>query len=129
MCSLIHALKHLPITGVGINQTKYGNATRFGKKADKKDFEETYEFELAVPPMLADKSQEAQTAFLKELLKGATQKYHVTRQGRPALGMQRVLQQKFLDAPAQSGRGNQAHAEGPPGVHRRVHRRSTAIIA
>jgi hypothetical protein len=68
VCSLLHALKHEPVVGVGINQTDYGEATRFGKEADKKDFEETYEFELAAPPMLADKTQEEQKVFLQVLL-------------------------------------------------------------
>jgi REP element-mobilizing transposase RayT len=100
VCSLLYVLNHQPFVGVGINQTKYGDATRFGKEAHKKDFEETYEFELAAPPMLADKTQEEQTAFLKELLKAATKEYHAKRKGKPALGMQTILQQNYFDSPS-----------------------------
>jgi REP element-mobilizing transposase RayT len=82
-----------------LNQTKLHNATRRGQKVDESKFIEGWEFELAVPPMLAQKSKPERVAFIEELLTSAEREYRANRENKPALGVEKILEQRPLDRP------------------------------
>ena len=82
-----------------LNRTKLHNATRRGQKVDPSKFMEVWKFELAVPPMLADKSDAERATFIKELVKSAERKHRVDRENKPALGLDGILYQSPLDRP------------------------------
>ena len=99
LSSLGFALENKPLKITGINRTKYNDAMRFGKRANPKDYEETYSFKVSTPPMLQGKTRARQNSFITELLKGAAQKYKKDRLYKPALGMRRVMKQRFTNRP------------------------------
>jgi hypothetical protein len=102
--SFEYMMEQKPIVATGLNLTKYNDAKRHGRDADKKDFEESYSFELATPPMLQDKPAKERMAFIKELMTSAMAKYKKDRLYKPALGMKKILQQNPFDKPKKSRR-------------------------
>ncbi|MBN2670684.1 MAG: transposase [Deltaproteobacteria bacterium] len=100
--SVPHALNNSPITGKGLNRTKYGDKNRHNKNVKKKDFEEHFEFKLTVPPFLDGKDTSERLTFIQSLLKSGTVEYRKARLNKPALGMHKVLKQSFQDRPKSS---------------------------
>lgn len=102
------ALENRSVTGSGLNETDYGNATRHNRKASKKDHEETYTFALATLPMLEGKSEMEQLSFLSTIIEDAAKS--VNKQSaadsstRPVMGMDKVLAQSPFDSPTSPAR-------------------------
>jgi putative transposase len=82
-----------------LNRTKLHNATRRGQKVDKSKFMETWEFELAVPPMLEGKEPGERVGFVKELIRSAEREYRAARGNLPSLGIKKILKQRPTDRP------------------------------
>ena len=84
------------------NRTRYHNATRRGQRRDKSEFMEEWQFKLAVPPSLGNKSIEHQKQFMEETLKTAEEKYRSARSNKPPLGIKNILRQHPLERPLNS---------------------------
>jgi len=97
--SYSHCLNDTSIVGIGFNQTTLGNAARFGRKVDRKEHEETWVFELAIPPMLEGKTQTQRRNFLDHLLCVGAEDMRCRREGATFLGMSAVLAQSPFDRP------------------------------
>ena len=94
-----YMMENKSVSSTVLDLTRYNDARRHDRKADKKDFETEFSFELAVPPMLADKKPKERVAFIKELMKSAMSKYRKERLYKPALGMKKVKAQSPFDRP------------------------------
>jgi REP element-mobilizing transposase RayT len=97
--SLDAALTGEKLSFSGINKTKKHHATRRGQKIDDIEFLETYEFELALPPMWEHFQIAERATFIRDLLKGGERKFNQDRGNKPALGIGMVLKQKWSDRP------------------------------
>jgi len=97
--SLSHTLENKPVQITGINKTLFNEARRFGRKADPKDFEETYEFKPTTPPAWKYWPHEKRKGALQGLVASACTKYRKDRLGKPALGMRKVMGQQPTDSP------------------------------
>ena len=97
--SVHHLCNNNAVVGTGVNVTKYGNATRHGKRANKKEFVETFSFSLAIPPMLAEMPSESAQKYLTDFIATSGQCARTKRGAYPPLGMNKVLSQKPLDRP------------------------------
>jgi hypothetical protein len=87
-----------------LNATKYYKARRFGKKAKQEDFVETWEFELAPPPMWEGLSAKRRARNTEDLVRAAERQYEVERQGKPVLGVKGIKKQKPTDRPKSPSR-------------------------
>lgn len=87
-----------------LNATKYYKARRFGKKANRADFVETWEFELTAPPMWEGKSAKQRARHIEELVGAAQRQYAIERQGKPVLGIKGIKRQKPTDRPKSPAR-------------------------
>jgi REP element-mobilizing transposase RayT len=94
-----YALNHTPVTGTGINWTRYNDARRHKKNVDINKYKETFKFKLATPPMLEGYSRKYQSEYLKAHLDTFTYRYRNKNANKPPLGMQKVLQQTPRHAP------------------------------
>ena len=97
--SVPHVLGNTPITGIGLNRTKYGDKKRHNKGVKKNALEERFEFNLTLPPTLTGKNASEQLAFIQTLFKSGTADYRKARLYKPALGMKKIMKQSFLDRP------------------------------
>ncbi|MBN2525789.1 MAG: transposase [Deltaproteobacteria bacterium] len=97
--SVPHMLCNTPITGKGLNKTKYGDKKRHNKNVKPKEFEETFEFTLSTPPFLENQEESARLKFIQSLFKSAAVAYRKARLNKPVLGMKKVLKQSFQDRP------------------------------
>jgi REP element-mobilizing transposase RayT len=104
LSSYKYVIADKPVVATGINVSRYTDAKRHGRTANKKDFEETFSFELAVPPMLKNKSASERIKFIKELVVSGMAKYKKDRLYKPALGMDRVMRQNPFGRPRKSKR-------------------------
>ncbi len=82
-----------------LNQTRYHNARRRGQKVDKSKFIEVWQFQIAVPPELKEKSSAEQRAYIKEALGNAEQSFQKGRGYTPVLGVNNIMRQQPLDRP------------------------------
>ena len=102
--SSVPFIKHnLPITGRGVNVTKYGNASRHKRKVKKKKFEESYAFNLSCPPMLHEESAKNQATILNDAIKDAGTNAMDVRKAEnlpPCMGMKKVLAQSPYNSPS-----------------------------
>lgn len=87
-----------------LNATKYYKAGRFGKKAKREDYVETWEFELAAPPMWEGLSAEQRARNIEDLVRAGERQYEVERQGKPVLGLKGIQRQKPTDRPKSPSR-------------------------
>jgi REP element-mobilizing transposase RayT len=99
VCSYNYFKQQKPVVGKSLNLTKYNDATRHGRKVDKSKYIETFSFELAIPPQLLDKTEKQQQRFINELLKAGTNVYAQKREHKPALSMNKVMEQNCFDRP------------------------------
>jgi hypothetical protein len=100
--SVHYALGNQPVVGKGLDVTGYNNATRFGRKADRKKFEDTYSFELTPLPMLRDKSSAERCDYLKTLIGDAGREVRMKRGATKSMGMEKVRAQSPFDSPRSS---------------------------
>ena len=103
--SYSYLMNNQPIVATGLNLSAYNDARRHGRKAKKEDFEETFSFNLAVPPMLQKKTLEERVVFYRNLFEGAKQKYRKDRLYKPFMGMKKVLAQSPFGRPEKVKRG------------------------
>ncbi|MCP4599585.1 MAG: hypothetical protein GY847_03435, partial [Proteobacteria bacterium] len=82
-----------------LNATKYYNAVRFGKKVNKADFIETWEFDLTVPPMWEAMTSKQRAQIIWEVVSTAEKKYKLKREGKPVLGIANIKRQNPTDRP------------------------------
>lgn len=100
--SLQFQLENKAVEITGINRSEFNEAKRFGRKADPKDFQETYRFKISKSPMLQHRPRSRQIDFIKDLVKNVTNTYKKNRLYKPALGMKKILSQKPTDRPKRS---------------------------
>jgi putative transposase len=104
--SLKYVLSNKKIKVSALRQSDYGEASRFGKKVDKKDFEENIEFELAIPPDFEGKPHEELVEYVKALVEVGENKYKKERCGKPFLGLAKIMKQTPQDIPKKVARKN-----------------------
>lgn len=102
--SVSYMLGGQPVTGIGTNVTQYGNACRHGQKANERDFEERFSFELSVLPMLSDKTALEQIDYLEQTIADAASSALKERKTLPVMGMEKVLKQSPFDRPKSPAR-------------------------
>ena len=87
-----------------LNATQYYKAMRFGKPTNASDYIETWEFEMATPPMLQHLSKEERTKQIQTLVSDAEEKYRLQREGQPVLGVEAIQRQQPTDRPQNPAR-------------------------
>jgi REP element-mobilizing transposase RayT len=96
--SLLNNLDGTPFSERGLKVSEYNEARRHGRKANRRDFEKEYSFELSPLPIWEGLSHAARRERLTELLTSAGGDYRKKRQHRRALGMKKILHQSVYDA-------------------------------
>jgi hypothetical protein len=94
-----YIMEQKPVTGTHYNVTNYNAAVRFGKKADKKDFMETYSFELAELPHIKGKNDKQKRDFLLHLFESGKDEYEKKREKKGYLGVKKIMKQSPFDSP------------------------------
>jgi REP element-mobilizing transposase RayT len=94
-----YIMEQKPVTGTHYNVTNYNAAVRFGKKADKKDFMETYSFELAELPHIKGNNDKQKRDFLLHLFESGKDEYEKKREKKGYLGVKKIMKQSPFDSP------------------------------
>jgi len=99
--SLSMALTEKEFSITGLNKTRFHNSTRGNNKKKKtdKEFQDTFTFKLAIPPMLEDKTKKERRKIIKSMLKQAEKYYISSRKNKRPLGVKKVLQQVYTEKP------------------------------
>ncbi len=106
-CSFSAALSGESIVSVGVNRTRFHIANRGNKKREAREFEERFEFSLAIPPGMEAFTQEERAWEIGRMVRIEERQYAEHRKRKPALGMARVLTIPFLHRPKSPRRSPQ----------------------
>jgi hypothetical protein len=99
--SLETALGDAVLRVSALNRTRLHNATRRGQRVNRRDFFETLEMPLVVPPMWEGLTRDEAATCIEEMVSAGEKEYAARRSGKRALGMRAVMRQKPTDRPVE----------------------------